>query len=82
LGGTPSFVACKSISVMVIELWAVEAFSLMPVIACLFFVAGALSMLEMQVSPHTPSRGNAKLVKHRDRFIFFFFILPHVKCEV
>jgi hypothetical protein len=28
----------------------VEAFCLTPVIACLFFVAGVLSMLEMQVS--------------------------------
>jgi hypothetical protein len=26
LGGPPSFLACKSISVVVIELWAVEAF--------------------------------------------------------
>jgi hypothetical protein len=43
-------VACQSISVVVIELWAVEAFCLTPVIACLFFVAGVLSMLEMQVS--------------------------------
>jgi hypothetical protein len=34
----------------VIELWAVEAFCLKPVIACLFFVAGVLSLLEMQVS--------------------------------
>jgi hypothetical protein len=33
---------------MVIELWAAEAFCLMPVIACLFFVAGVLSMLEIQ----------------------------------
>jgi hypothetical protein len=32
---------------VVIELWAVEAFCL---IACLFFVASVLSMLEMQVS--------------------------------
>jgi hypothetical protein len=32
----------------VIELWAVEAFCLSPVIACLFFVVGVLSMLEMQ----------------------------------
>jgi hypothetical protein len=37
-------------SVALIELWAVEAFCLTPVIACLFFVAGVLSMLEMQVS--------------------------------
>jgi hypothetical protein len=44
LGGPPSFVACKSISVVVIELWAVEAFCLTPVIACLFFVAGVLSV--------------------------------------
>jgi hypothetical protein len=48
LGGPPSFVACYSISVVVIELWAVEAFCLTPVIACLFFVAGVLSMLEIQ----------------------------------
>jgi hypothetical protein len=34
---------------VVIELWAVEAFCLTPVTACLFFVAGVLSMLEMQV---------------------------------
>jgi hypothetical protein len=33
---------------VVIELRAVEAFCLTPVIACLFFVAGVLSMLEMQ----------------------------------
>jgi hypothetical protein len=33
LGGPPSFVACQSISVVVIELWAVEAFCLTPVIA-------------------------------------------------
>jgi hypothetical protein len=33
-----------------IELWAVKAFFLTPVIACLFFVAGVLFMLEMQVS--------------------------------
>jgi hypothetical protein len=52
LGGPPSFVACQSISVVVIELWAVEAFCLTPVIACLFFMAGVLSMLEMQVSPY------------------------------
>jgi hypothetical protein len=37
---------------VVIELWAVEAFCLTPVIACLFFVAGVLSMLEKQVSPY------------------------------
>jgi hypothetical protein len=37
-------------SVVVIELWAVVAFCLTPVIACLFFVVGVLSMLEMQVS--------------------------------
>jgi hypothetical protein len=35
---------------VVIELWAVEAFCLSPVIACLFFVASVLSMLEMQVN--------------------------------
>jgi hypothetical protein len=35
---------------VVIELWTVEAFCLTPVIACLFFVAGVLSMLEMQVN--------------------------------
>jgi hypothetical protein len=35
---------------VVIELWAVEAFCLTPVIACLFFVAGVLSALVMQVS--------------------------------
>jgi hypothetical protein len=34
---------------VVIELWAVEAFSLTPVIACLFFVASVLSVVEMQV---------------------------------
>jgi hypothetical protein len=50
LGGPPSFVACESISVVVIELWAVEAFCLAPVIACLFFVFGVLSKLEMQLS--------------------------------
>jgi hypothetical protein len=33
LGGPPMFVACQSISVVVIELWAVEAFCLTPVIA-------------------------------------------------
>jgi hypothetical protein len=36
--------------VSLIELWAVKAFCLKPVIACLFFVASVLSMLEMQVS--------------------------------
>jgi hypothetical protein len=40
---------------VVIELWAVEAFCLTPVIACLFFVAAVLSMLEMQVSPYRPN---------------------------
>jgi hypothetical protein len=35
---------------VVIELWAVKAFCLTPVIACVFFVASVLSMLEMQVS--------------------------------
>jgi hypothetical protein len=44
LGGPPSFLAC-SISVVVIELWAVEAFCLTPVIACLFSVAGVLPVL-------------------------------------
>jgi hypothetical protein len=34
-------------SVVLIELWAVEAFCLSPVIACLFFVASVLSVLEM-----------------------------------
>jgi hypothetical protein len=33
---------------VVVELWAVEAVCLTPVIARLFFVAGVLSMLEMQ----------------------------------
>jgi hypothetical protein len=33
-----------------IELWAVEAFCLSPVIACLFFVSSVLSMLGMQVA--------------------------------
>jgi hypothetical protein len=42
VGGPPSFVACWSISVVVIELWAVEAFCLKPVIACLFFVASVV----------------------------------------
>jgi hypothetical protein len=46
-GGPPSFVACYSINVVVFELWAVEAFCLTPVIACLFFVASVLSMLEI-----------------------------------
>jgi hypothetical protein len=49
LSGPPSFVACSSISVVVIELCAVEPFCLTPVIVCFFFVAGVLSMLEMQV---------------------------------
>jgi hypothetical protein len=40
LGGPPMFVACQSISLVVIELWAVEAFCFSPVIACLFFLAG------------------------------------------
>jgi uncharacterized membrane protein len=53
LGGPPIFVACQSISVVVIELWAVEAFCLTPVIACLFFVAVVLSVLKMQVSLET-----------------------------
>jgi hypothetical protein len=35
---------------VVIELWAVKAFCVAPVIACLFFVAGVLSMLGIQVS--------------------------------
>jgi hypothetical protein len=34
---------------VVIELWAVEAFCLTPVIACLFFVVGVLSVLEMKI---------------------------------
>jgi hypothetical protein len=48
LGGPPSFVACLSISVVVIELWAVEAF----VLRLLLVVSSSwllLSMLEMQV---------------------------------
>jgi hypothetical protein len=53
LGGLPSYLASKTISVVVIELWAVEAFCLTPLIACLFFVAGVLSVLEMQVSLDT-----------------------------
>jgi hypothetical protein len=36
-------------SVVVIQLWVVEAFCLTPVIACLFFVASVLSMLEKQM---------------------------------
>jgi hypothetical protein len=50
LGGPPMFVACQSISVVVIR--AVGSggfFCFSPLIACLFFVAGVLSMLEMQV---------------------------------
>jgi hypothetical protein len=50
LGGPPSFVACQSISVVVIELWAVEAFCLTPVIACLFFVAGVVCVGDASVS--------------------------------
>jgi hypothetical protein len=42
---------------MVIELWAVEAFCLMTVIACLFFVASVLSMLEMQAAKATKLGG-------------------------
>jgi hypothetical protein len=42
LGGPPSFVACESISFVVIELWAVEDFCLTPVIACLFFVVSVV----------------------------------------
>jgi hypothetical protein len=49
LGGTLRFVACQSISVVVIELWAMEAFCLSHVIACLFFVASVLSVLEMLI---------------------------------
>jgi hypothetical protein len=49
LGGPPSFVACSSISVVLIELWAVEAFVLCLLLFCLFFVVGVLPMLEMQV---------------------------------
>jgi hypothetical protein len=37
---------------VVIELWAVEAFCLKPVITYLFFVVGVLSMLEMQHTNH------------------------------
>jgi hypothetical protein len=69
LGGPPSFVACQSISVVAIELWAVEAFCLTPVIACLFFVAGVLSMLEMQGFQYVLSlRENRKLVTQMFRF--------------
>jgi hypothetical protein len=42
LGGPPIFVACQSISVVVIELQPVEAFCLTPVIACLFFMASVV----------------------------------------
>jgi hypothetical protein len=42
LGGPPSFVACQSISVVVIELWAVEAFVLSLLLFCLFFVASVV----------------------------------------
>jgi glyoxylase-like metal-dependent hydrolase (beta-lactamase superfamily II) len=41
-GGPPSFLTCKSISVVEIELWAVEAFCHTPDIACLFFVASVV----------------------------------------
>jgi hypothetical protein len=39
---------------MVIELWAMEAFVLCLLFACLFFVASVLFMLEMQDIPHWP----------------------------
>jgi energy-coupling factor transporter transmembrane protein EcfT len=38
-------------SIVVIELWSVEAFCLMPVIACLFFVASVVYVGDASVSP-------------------------------
>jgi hypothetical protein len=48
---------------VVIELWAVEAFCRTPVIACLFFVASVLSMLEMQ---------HPKVKKMKDIYIYIY----------
>jgi hypothetical protein len=61
LGDPPSFVACQSISVVVI--WAVGSggfFCFSPLIACLFFVACVLSMLEMQVTCITRKQTDAQ----------------------
>jgi hypothetical protein len=49
LGGPPNLLLA-SISVVVIELWAVEAFCLTPVIACLFFVASVVYVGDSGVS--------------------------------